>query len=393
MTTLAQAAPFEAALPQPEAKGKFLFTSGNTELHAEGIRERIQVPVRSGNTAGALFQNAVEAALERARRAGQENPVVIGAIPFDLADESCLYVPEQHEWRTRGEPGEASDFAREMPDLVSQKSYPDEAGFKRAVQHAIVNFQHSDVRKAVLSVVRELQFAEPVDVGGLLASLRAQNKDGYQFQIPLPEGGDLIGVSPELLIRKQGRKFLSNPLAGSTKRLADPSADKATAELLLRSEKDQYEHSLVVQDIQRILTPYCSEISVPEAPSLLSTAALWHLSTRIEGQISDPSMTVLQLASLLHPTPAVCGFPTELAHRLIRFVEPFERGLFTGLVGWCDAEGNGEWAITIRCGIVDRDRIKLFAGAGIVEASQPDTEWAEVQTKLGTMLKACGIAA
>ncbi len=83
----------------------------------------------------------------------------------------------------------------------------------------------------------------------------------------------------------------------------------------------------------------------------------------------------------------------RVAHRLIRFVEPFERGLFTGIVGWCDAEGNGEWAITIRCGIVERDVVRLFAGAGIVEASQPDCEWAEVQTKLSTMLKACGLAA
>jgi isochorismate synthase len=242
-------------------------------------------------------------------------------------------------------------------------------------------------------VVRELKFDAPVDVDWLLKSLRAQNRDGYQFQVPLPEGGELIGVSPELLVRKTGNRFVSNPLAGSTKRLADPIADKDASEKLLNSKKDQYEHRLVVEDIQRILEPHCSELTVPSSPSLLNTATLWHLSTRIGGQIADPTLTALQLACMLHPTPAVCGYPTELAHRLIRFVEPFERGLFTGIVGWCDAKGNGEWVITIRCGIVERETIRLFAGAGIVEASQPDSEWAEVQTKLGTMLNACGIAA
>lgn len=104
-------------------------------------------------------------------------------------------------------------------------------------------------------------------------------------------------------------------------------------------------------------------------------------------------MTALQLACLIHPTPAVCGFPTERARRLIRFVEPFERGLFTGMVGWSDAEGNGEWVVTIRCGTVKGNLVRLFAGAGIVEASSPDSEWAEVQTKLGTMLRACGLSA
>lgn len=377
----------------PDTRERFLFTSGGNELHAEGIRERITVPVRSGGAAGGLFQQAVGEALERASRAGQDNPVVVGAIPFDLGEGSCLYVPEDHEWRTGPVPAGRPEATEGMPVLLGQRSVPDERGFKHAVQHAIVNFQHSDVRKAVLSVMRELQFAAPVNVDNLLRMLRAQNKDGYQFQVPLPKGGSLVGVSPELLLRKTGADFLSNPLAGSTKRLVDAAADRETGERLLTSEKDRFEHRLVVEDIKRILEPLCADLDVPDGPELLSTAALWHLSTRITGALKDPSVTALQLACLLHPTPAVCGYPTELAHRLIRFVEPFERGLFTGMVGWCDGHGNGEWVITIRCGIVERETIRLFAGAGIVEASQPDSEWAEVQTKLGTMLSACGVAA
>ncbi|MNG14992.1 Isochorismate synthase DhbC [compost metagenome] len=119
---------------------------------------------------------------------------------------------------------------------------------------------------------------------------------------------------------------------------------------------------------------------------------MWHLSTAIQGQLQDSRVSVLQLACQLHPTPAVCGFPTRLARKLIDLVEPFERGLFTGMVGWCDGDGNGEWVITIRCATVRQNLIRLFAGAGIVEASCPDSEWAETEAKLGTMLNAFGLA-
>ncbi|GAB1584328.1 MULTISPECIES: isochorismate synthase MenF [Phyllobacteriaceae] len=373
------------------SEGNLLFTSGNRELVVTRIRERITAPALGGYDRESIIQTIIAEALERARKAGQDNPIVIGAIPFDLGEPSCLYVPEHHAWRDRVADQATTDSS--MPGLVAQRSLPDENGFKRAVEHAIVNFRHSDVRKAVLSVMRELTFAGCVDVERLLASLRAQNREGYQFRVPLPDGGELVGVSPELLMRREGDRIVSNPLAGSARRLPDPEADRANAERLLHSEKDQYEHSLVVQDIRALLEQHCVELDMPQQPSLINTAALWHLSTRIEARLKDPSTTALQLACLLHPTPAVCGFPTERARRLIRFVEPFERGFFTGMVGWCDAKGNGEWVVTIRCGIVKRETVRLFAGAGIVEASQPESEWAEVQTKLGTMLNACGLAA
>ncbi|MBW8301122.1 MAG: isochorismate synthase MenF [Hydrogenophaga sp.] len=367
----------------------FVFTSGKRELRATGSRGRITAPAKDGELFGSPLQRSLNEAFERAYRAGQKNPIVIGAIPFDVNEPSCLYVPDNHEWQEK----ETTPAAVEapMPALLGQRSIPDEDGFKRAVEHAIVNFRHSDVRKAVLAVMRELTFAEAVNVDRLLANLRIRNREGYQFRIAMPDGGELVGVSPELLMRKQGDRIVSNPLAGSARRMADPEADSANAAKLAASEKDQYEHSLVVEDIRSLLTPCCAELTVPERPSLINTAALWHLSTRIDGRIADPSMNALQLACLLHPTPAVCGFPTERARRLIRFVEPFDRGLFTGMVGWCDAEGNGEWVVTIRCGTVRRDTIRLFAGAGIVEASEPASEWAEVQTKLGTMLSACGL--
>ncbi|MBB4952132.1 isochorismate synthase [Agrobacterium vitis] len=382
--------------PEPDCERSLLFSSGLRELRTSGMHTHITVPARDADNPDGAFQQTLAATFERASKAGQDNPMVIGAIPFDLSEPSCLYLPENYEWRDRAassgpRPDNVNRPGANMPGLVAQRSLPDETGFKRAVEQAIVNFRHSDIRKVVLSGIRELEFSDSVDIDGLFASLCAQNPTGYQFRVPVPEGGELIGVSPELLLRKEGDRIITNPLAGSAKRMPDPVRDQAVADALMQSEKDQYEHSLVIEDIKRVLAPFCAELDVPEQPSLINTAALWHLSTRVEGRLSNPALNALQLASQLHPTPAVCGLPTEKARQLIRLVENFDRGLFTGIVGWCDAEGNGEWVVTIRCGIVNGKSVRLFAGAGIVEASQPASEWAEIQTKLSTMLNACGL--
>lgn len=369
-----------------------LFTSGGRELYTSGPRECITVPVGDGrDQGGGALHRAVDLAFDRARRAGQDNPILIGAIPFDAHENSCLYVPASYAWRARAAETGERDYV--LPNLLDRHTIPDEAGFKKAVRHAIVNFQHDDVQKAVLSVVHELRFDETMDVDRLVANLRTQNREGHLFRIPLPDEGELVGISPELLLRKEGGRIVSNPLAGSAKRQRDPREDTRAAERLERSEKDQYEHRLVTENIRAVLAPLCTELDVPDRPSVIQTSALWHLSTRIAGALKDPGLTALELACILHPTPAVCGFPTERARKLIRYVEPFERGFFTGLVGWCDARGNGEWAVTIRCGVVRRDTLRLFAGAGIVTASNPASEWDEVQAKLGTMLSACGLAA
>jgi isochorismate synthase len=132
-------------------------------------------------------------------------------------------------------------------------------------------------------------------------------------------------------------------------------------------------------------------LDIPSSPELLSTATLWHLSTPINGEVQDAQENALSLACLLHPTPALCGTPTLVARDLIEQLEPFDRGLFGGIVGWCDDRGNGEWVVTIRCGTVSDDRVRLFAGAGIVPDSSPESEWRETGVKLNTMLRAFGL--
>lgn len=370
------------------ATSPVLFLSAHRSVRGQGVFERIATPAQGG-----ALQRDVTAALRRARDAGIAYPIAIGAIPFDTARPSALIVPERSEIFSRETVPFAVNDGAALPSIVASHSIPGEERFKQGVRQAVANFGLSDIRKAVLSRVLEVELAGRADPGRLFASLAAQNPTGYQFRVPLADGAELVGVSPELLLRKEGATIVSNPLAGSARRQPDSDSDAAAAGALLQSPKDLGEHRYVTDDIRRLLLPLCATLDVPPGPSLLSTNAMWHLSTRIEGTLRQPDMSALELACILHPTPAVCGYPTRLARKLIDLVEPFERGLFAGIVGWVDADGNGEWAVTIRCGTVQGNTLRLFAGAGIVADSCPDAEWAETQGKLGTMLRALGAGA
>jgi isochorismate synthase len=158
----------------------------------------------------------------------------------------------------------------------------------------------------------------------------------------------------------------------------------------MSSEKDRHEHVLVVQSIIECLQPFCKHVSTSQT-KVISTSKLWHLSTTIEGELLDPLMSSLEIAYALHPTPAICGTPRKVAQNLIRRLEGTERNYFSGLVGWCDHEGNGIWAVTIRCALITQESAKLYAGAGIVEQSVAELEYLETGAKMETVLSALGV--
>lgn len=371
---------------------EFVFSSSYKSIRGHGVFTLITEPAINGEADDSKFQLAINHAFARARQAGISKPIIMGAVPFDVTQASCLYIPLEHEFvaaNTLNPIAVAKAVAQ--TSITRSISTPDEQRFKQSVQQAVANFNFSDIRKAVLSRVLELELSSKLDVDSLFSDLMRQNPSGYHFRLPTLDGGSLIGVSPELLIRKQAGEIWSNPLAGSAKRQQNKAQDIAISQQLKNSQKDSYEHSLVIDDIKQILTPLCQQLDVPSDPELCSTAAMWHLSTQIKGQLWNKKMSALQLACLLHPTPAVCGSPSKDARKLISLLEDFDRGLFTGMVGWCNEDGDGEWVVTIRCGIVKDKLVRLFAGAGIVKGSCPESEWLETQAKLGTMLTALGI--
>lgn len=142
--------------------------------------------------------------------------------------------------------------------------------------------------------------------------------------------------------------------------------------------------------VHQALAPHCTGMTVPARPTLIRTATMWHLSTTVTGTLSSPGTSALDLAMALHPTPAVCGTPTRTARQVIAETEPFDRGFFTGVVGWGNADGDGEWVVTIRCAEAEERTLRLYAGAGIVAASEPEAETAETAAKFRTFLSAVG---
>lgn len=384
-----------------------VFMSAHGSVRTQGVFEFIDTPVSPSGSGDEYFHRQIAEAMNRARAQGISNPIVVGAIPFDLTQPSALMVPRRYEMFSRrleakkGVDEKIKINAASKVDTtevegclraVHMFSTPAEMRFKQGVNQAIANFRLSDIRKAVLSRILKIDLSDVVDTDTIFGRLVEQNADAFHFRLQLQDGSELLGASPELLVRKQGPKIVLNPLAGSARRQSDADADASVSAALMNSAKDLYEHRLVVEELREQLTPLCCSLSIPDSPSLLSTRAMWHLSTVINGEVADASLSALMLAARLHPTPAVCGYPRRQAHKLINLVEPFNRDFFAGVVGWCDSAGNGEWAVTIRCGRFKGRCVELFAGAGIVEESCPDAEWAETEAKLQTMLSALGIA-
>ncbi|MEH6416161.1 isochorismate synthase [Pseudomonas sp. CGJS7] len=367
-----------------------LFSSANHQLHARGVLHSLARPIED-DLAGAAERMLAQTASEIGRLP------LLGAVPFDLGQPSRLWMPAQTAFvagRARQRGAMLSGLNHEPRALPRIEAMPAATQFKRNVERSLDRISGGDLSKVVMS--RSLRIATRVDVAQLLGQLLARAPAAYTFAMDLAGAGGppacLIGSSPELLLSKRGARIVSNPLAGSIPRSADPQEDQRRARGLLDSAKDLHEHALVIDAVAAALRPYCRELQVPVSPSLVATPTMWHLSTRVDGVLHDPTTSSLRLALALHPTPAVCGYPTESARRAIRELEGYDRGLFTGLVGWCDGEGDGEWAVTIRCALIEEDSATVFAGAGIVAGSQPEAELAETSAKLGTMLGAMGLA-
>ncbi|NUO75336.1 MAG: isochorismate synthase [Lysobacter sp.] len=386
---LAPAPPRATSLLRAYRRHDSLFSSPQVQLHARGVLETLETPAAQG------LADAARAALQRCARNVGRLPLV-GAVPFDAQAPARLWIPRQavfasgqarHAGHRRGGPVV-------LPSCGAVLARPTPSGYRDSVTAALARIDSGALAKVVLS--RCLRIDARVSVPWLLERLLSRHPDGYTYAIDLAQGASasasLVGSSPELLLRKRGAQVLSNPLAGSIPRAADPEEDQARARGLLASAKDRHEHGLVVDAVASALAPHCRKLQVPAAPSLLSTPTMWHLSTRVEGELIDANASSLQLALDLHPTPAVCGYPTAAARRAIRELEGYDRGLFTGLVGWSDPDGDGEWAVTIRCALIEAEAATAYAGAGIVAGSVPQSELDETSAKLRTMLNAMGLA-
>lgn len=346
----------------------------------------------------------IQQLFSRAQQAGISSPVMFGIVPFDSTRKASFTIPAQLDeapvpLRDGSAAASTKKTTTRKPVVINRQPVPEPEVYGDMVRAALQLYAQGGVSKIVLSRAIDITLDAPIDYHYVLQDLLRRNAHGYTFAVPAwsddtdAESAQpvaiMLGASPELLVRREGDKVFINPLAGSIPRHTDPAQDQARREGLAISEKDLREHSYVVNDIVRILREHCVDMEVPAGPSVIGTDALWHLSTFISGRLKTPDMSALELACALHPTPAICGFPTAQAFQHIQTLEPFDREYFAGLVGWQREDGDGEWALTLRCAKYDGDRqLRLYAGAGTVAGSDPTSEIRETETKMETFMRA-----
>ncbi|MEU0545154.1 isochorismate synthase [Nocardia sp. NPDC005978] len=316
--------------------------------------------------------------------------LIAGALPFDPRGRAALVAPERHTraagpWRPAALPA--------LPPVRVLAQLPDPAEHLARVAKLVAQLgdPESPLRKVVAARSLLAVADAPLDPEVVAAHLVTRHPRAHVFAVDLTTAGrageTLLGATPEVLVARHGDTVTLRPLAGTLPRLPDPDADAAQARELLASSKNREEHAYVVEWIRERLTPVCAELSIPGEPELLHTPEVWHLATHITGRLREPRPSALDLAVLLHPTPAICGTPTDLALETILDLEE-DRGFYSGAVGWCDAGGDGEWAVAIRSAELAADGLTLraFGGGGIVAASDPHTELVETTAKLRTFL-------
>ena len=288
----------------------------------------------------------------------------------------------------RGLPSQVSlPAAREPLSVRYPMSFEDWSAMLNAAIGAI---GEEKLRKVVLARMCELSAGEPFDLGAAMCYLDGAYPECYRFLFePRPEHA-FFGATPELLAAVTGDHLQSMALAGSIRRGKTAAEDITLAAELLASAKDRFEHDVVAQTLRRRLRRRSLAIEAPAKPLVLQLSNIQHLHTPVLAHLRQPG-NILQLVSRLHPTPALGGDPDRVAQNFIRDCEPVTRGWYAAPVGWVDAEMNGVFAVAIRSAVVQRTRAWLYAGAGIMQASQPEKEWAETALKFRPMLQALGV--
>lgn len=280
--------------------------------------------------------------------------------------------------------------ASPAPPLPSVTLQPgDESGWSAAVSAAVGRIESGEVDKVVLARAVEARADGPIDVRPVLRRLAEDYDMCWTFHVD-----GMLGATPELLARVDHGLVTSRVLAGTIRMTGDETADLARAAKLARSSKDREEHSYAVHSVSQVLAAHCASVNVPDEPSVLHLPNVMHLATDITGALSSP-VGALDLVSELHPSAAVCGTPTLAAARVIDELEDLDRARYAGPVGWIGAAGDGEWCIALRSAEISAEnpsRMRLFAGCGIVAASNPTSEWAESEAKLEPMRAALGLA-
>ena len=373
--------------------GDLLFERNRLGLAGRGVA--LRVPLAEADAALTAIDVDDEVGLPGC------GPVAFGALPFDPGAPAELVVPVEvwgraddgtrwHTVITDSPELEAlgAGYRRLLPRASQPSRFTVEPGrspesWCELVEHATKAMADGSLRKVALARELVVTADAPFDRTSVLDRLRSTYPGCHLYSVD-----GFIGASPELLVSRAGDIVRSHPMAGTAARGGDPATDARLAASLLASAKDREEHQITIDMVHDTLLNWCSYIDYEAEPSIVPVANVQHLATLVEGRLSLPAPSVLDLVSALHPTPAVCGSPREVALAYILEHEGFDRGRYAGAVGWVDANGNGSWAVSLRCAALDGATARLYAGNGIVADSDPATELAETRAKFQAMLSA-----
>jgi isochorismate synthase len=258
------------------------------------------------------------------------------------------------------------------------------AEFEAAVAAATARIAAGEMSKIVLAREVIVNAGAAHDPAALFGAMRIQFPACFCFCCGTPEAA-FIGASPELLVRRSGASVSTVALAGSTRRSSDPAVDDHLGEQLLRSDKDRREQRIVAERIVRALRPHAVWVEAAPEPEIVKIANIQHLATAVIAQLADPR-SAIEMAGMLHPTPAVGGEPWSAAATAIPGLEGMDRGWYAGPVGWMDATEDGEFCVALRSALLRDREAHLFAGVGVVVGSDPAAELAETEVKLGALL-------
>ena len=369
--------------------GNFLFARSNQTLVGQGVALRLSATGkdRISNLATKWREVCVEAEILDQVKLPGSSLVAFSSITFSekSAIESVLVVPKrlyvlrpEVSFVIEVEAEEQLEAATTAPTQFHPGKLS-ASGFQAAVAQAITEINETDLKKVVLSRDLEMVLPHQPDLTQPLARLRARYPDCWTYKV---EG--VFGASPELLLRAERGEVSARVLAGTAGRGTDPDVDRAIADGLSHSIKNNHEHAYAVQSMVSELEPFCDWVEADAQPFSLALPDLWHLATDVRGKLK-PATSLLDVIAKLHPTAAVAGTPRDLAIALIEELEPYDRGGYAGPVGWVSADGSGELAIALRGGIIetsgDQVVVRAIAGCGIVAESDPQAELAETELK------------
>lgn len=281
------------------------------------------------------------------------------------------------------------------PEVLPVSGQTEQAGWEAweaAIESTLEQIARGAISKAVLARTRDVRLESPISPVDLVHALWSQHTGTHAFFFEPQVGVALLGAAPEAIATLRDGRISATAVAGSTGVGKDDAERRLLGSELLRNSKDLTEHRIVVEDMVERLTPLADAVRAQVAPHVLSLARIQHLETEIEA-VAPEGRSVLDLVEALHPTPAVCGVPRDAAEQVIHETEPFDRGWYAGPVGWFDTEGNGHFVPALRTAVGDGLSWRLFAGAGIVEGSEPASEWIETGIKFEPVLRAlesCG---